>query len=317
MRRLFLRVAVTVAVLVIGLAAGSWWYFTRSSFIIEQVTPQLEAKLGGDVRIAHARYLGNGVLVFEELTLQAPFPSGEAAQILNIGRAEVTVDDERLWHGEVLIKNVTLDDMILRLSENGLAPGVFNYQALQPDWSLDDVEEPEALPSVRINSAVIELGLHVRGAYIVRGRRRVAGHMYPSPDGGGTYSFELGELDENGVSLGANGIRVNGQWNVQTLAHQVRIDGLALDERALEMCPQMARIWWERMDLQGRVAYATIERTSDGPFTVELHVDEMALTIPIVPNDFWVRYHRGQAEQGATQPRMRVSGGTIRLVASQ
>ena len=313
MRWLFLRVALAGAVLVMGLAAGSWWYFTRSSFIIEQVTPQLEAKLGGDVQIAHARYLGNGVLVFEDLTLQAPFPSGEAAQVLNIGRAEVTVDEGRLWRGEVLIKNVVLDDVILRLSENGLAPGVFNYQALRPDWSLDDVDGPEILPSIRINSAVIELGLHIRGAYVVRGRRRVAGHMYPSADGRGTYSFELGELDENGVSLGADGISINGLWNVQTQAHHARIDGLALDERALAMCPQMARIWWERMDLQGRVAYATVERTSDGPFTVELHVDEMALTIPIVPKDFWVRYHRGQAEEGATQPRMRISGGTIRL----
>ncbi len=313
MRRLLLRVALVGAALVLGLAAGTWWYFTRSSFIIEQVAPRLEAKLGGNVQIAHARYLGNGVLAFEELTLQAPFPSGAAAQILNIGRAEVTVDEGRLWHGEVLIKNVTLDDVILRLSENGLAPGVFNYQALQPDWSLDDVEGSEILPSIRINSAVIELGLHIRGAYIVRGRRRVAGHMYPSADGGGTYSFELGELDENGVSLGASGILINGQWNVQTLAHRARIDGLALDERALEMCPQMARIWWERMDLEGRVDFVTTERTSEGRFTVELHLEEMALTIPIVPEDFWVRYRPGHTEPSAAQPRMRVSGGRIRL----
>ena len=97
------------------------------------------------------------------------------------------------------------------------------------------------------------------------------------------------------------------------MAHEARIDGLALDERALAMCPQMARIWWERMDLQGRVGYATIERTSDGPFTVELNVDEMALTIPMVPEDFWVRYRQGDAEFSAAQPRMRVSGGKIRL----
>ena len=312
-RRLVLRVAAAAVMLMLGLAGGSWWYVTRSSFIIKQVTPQLEAKLGGDVQIGHARYLGDGILLFEDMTLRAPFPGGKAARVLQIGRTRVALDEGRLWHGEALIKDITLDDVILRLSENAKAPGVFNYHALRPDWSLEEIEKPELLPSVRINSAVIELGMHVRDAYIENGRRRVAGHMHPSPDGGGTYIFELGELDENDVSLGKDGVFIKGQWNVQTLALQARIDGLALDERALAMCPQMARIWWDRMDLQGRVAYATVERTSEGPLTVELHVDEVALTIPIGPEDFWACYREGRVEQVTAQPRMRVSGGTIKL----
>ncbi len=312
-RRLVLRVAAAAVALGLGLAGGSWWYVTRSWFIIKQVTPQLEAKLGGDVQIGHARYLGDGILLFEDMTLRAPFQSGEAARVLQIGRTRVALDEGRLWHGEALIKDITLDDVILRLSENAKAPGVFNYHALRPDWSLEEIERPELLPSVRINSAVIELGVHVRDAYMEKGRRRVAGHMHPSPDGGGTYTFELGELDENGVSLGEDGVFIKGQWNVQTLAVHARIDGLALDERALAMCPQMARIWWERMELQGRVAFATVERTSEGPFTVELHVDEVALTIPIGPEDFWAYYRQGRVEQMAAQPRMRVSGGTIKL----
>ncbi len=312
-RRLALRVAAAVAALGLALAGGSWWYVTRSWFIIKQVTPELEAKLGGDVQIGHARYLGNGILLFEDMTLRAPFPSGKAGRVLQIGRAQVALDEGRLWHGEALIKDITLDDVILRLSENAKALGVFNYHALRPDWSLEEIEKPELLPSVRINSAVIEMGIHVRDAYMEKGQRRVAGYMHPSPDGGGTYTFELGELGENGVSLGEDGVFIKGQWNVQTLAHQARIDGLALDERALAMCPQMARIWWERMDLQGRVAFATVERTSEGPFTVELHVDEVALTIPIGPEDFWACYREGRVEQVPVQPRMRVSGGTIKL----
>ncbi len=54
-RRLVLRVAAAAVALGLGLAGGSWWYVTRSSFIIKQVTPQLEAKLGGDVQIGDAR----------------------------------------------------------------------------------------------------------------------------------------------------------------------------------------------------------------------------------------------------------------------
>ena len=312
-RRLLLRVAAAAVALGLALAGGSWWYVTRSWFIIKQVTPQLEAKLGGDVQIGHARYLGDGVLLFEDMTLRAPFPGGKAARVLQIGRAQVALDEGRLWRGEALIKDITLDDVILRLSENAKAPGVFNYHALRPDWSLEEIEKPEMLPSVRINSAVIELGMHVRDAYTEQGRRRVAGYMHPSPDGGGTYTFELGELDENGVSLGEDGVFIKGQWNVQTLAVHARVDGLALDERALAMCPQMARIWWERMDLQGRVAYATVERmyAAEGPNS--LRWAGGALTTPVGAEAFWACYRDGRVEQVTAQPRMRVSGGTIKL----
>lgn len=312
--RTVLWVLAGICLVLAVLAAGTWKYLTGSSYIISKMIPQLEAKLGGDVSIKKAAYLGEGKIELRNFTLTAPDQSGEAAEILSIGRTVITVDEALLSNGEILVKNVELDNVIFRISENALSPGLFNYHTLKPDWSLDDdTEIALVLPRVKINSAVVELGMHVRDAYTLVGKRSVAGLMIPILDEEGTYSFELHELDESNKHLGSEGIIIKGQWNVQTLSHSARIDGLVLDERAFAMCPQMARVWCEKMGLEGRVKYATIKREEDGVMTVELNVEDVGMTLPLGPTDFWARIRNGKIEKVVTEPRMRVKSGQIKL----
>lgn len=308
------RVLVGIILALALLAAGTWKYLTGSSYIINKVTPQLEAKLGGDVSINKAVFLGEGKIELRDFTLRAPNQTGEAAEVLSIGRATISFDESLRNKGEVLITDVVLDNVVFRISENAVTPGVFNYQSLKPDWTREDETEiARALPRVRINTAVVELGMHVRDAYTQVGMRRVAGLMIPILDEEGTYSFDLHELDETNKSLGSKGIVIKGKWNVQTLSHSARIDGLVIDERAFAMCPLAARVWCEKMGLEGRVEYATIKREDDGVMTVVLNIEDVGMMLPLGPTDFWARLRNGKIEKIVTNPRMRVKSGQIKL----
>ena len=133
--------------------------------------------------------------------------------------------------------------------------------------------------------------LRLVGGYKAAGQRRVAGEMYPAGDGT-WYDFRLQELDDNDVSLGDTGIVIEGTWNVESMEQTARITGLELDDRMLAMCPQMAQLWWDRMQPRGRVSVAQIMWRQGEPPSVELQVERMSLTIPLGAREFSASFHR-------------------------
>ncbi len=302
--------ALLIGVVLVGIGL---FVVTRSSFIISRATPELERRLGGDVQIGHASYLGDGMILLEELTLQARGLEGPAARVLAIERAVVQFEPTKFLRGQLELQHVNLDNVVVRLSEESDDSGEFNFALLDPDWSFDADDDPFLPPTVRINSASIEQGMHTGADYELVGERRVAGEMHPSAAEEGWYTFELGEIDERGIGLGESGILVKGQWNVETFEHEARINGLALDRGAWAMCPRQVRDWWENMDLQGDVGKVVIEWKPGGSFVVELTAEAVGLTMPIVAEDFWARYQQGRAEAVENPPRMMVRDGTIRF----
>ncbi len=311
-KRTVLRTVTMAALLIPMLAGVALWIVTRSWFLILLTAPGLEQKLGGRVEIANASYRGDGRLIYKDIIVRSRAHLGTAAKALRIGHAEIVIEPSSILKG-LDIKEVELDSVLVRFSEDKRQPGQFNFGSLTPKWSAQPSEKPILPPTIRIRSAVIELGMHVGKEYQKVGHRRVSGEMSPSDEGGGWYTFQLQELDDDGASLGDDGIFVDGRWNVETLEHTARIDGLSLDERMYGMCPQMARLWWQRMDPQGPVGSAVVQWKKGEPFTAELNVDQMALTIPIATAEFSASYQQGQVESVASLPRMFVDSGTIRL----
>ena len=288
------------------------WIVTRSWFLILITTPGLEQKIGGEVRIGHASYHGNGRLVYEDVIVYCPGLEGPESQALRIARADVVIDLSML-PGRLTIKRVELDGVLLRVSEDRREPGQFNFATFNPRWESTGSVVP---PTVRIKSAVIEIGTHGDGGYRPAGHRRVAGEMYPVGDGA-WYDFLLQELDDNGVSLGDAGIEIEGTWNVESMEQTARITGLVLDDRMHAMCPQMAQLWWDRMQPEGRVSVAQIMWKKGEPPSVELTVDRMSLTIPLGAREFSASYQQGEVQSVASLPRMHVHEGTIRMVGGQ
>ena len=294
------------------LAGIALWVVTRSWFLILVTAPGLERQLGGDVRIGKAAYHGNGRLVFEDVIVSCPGVNGPAGQVARIGRAEIVIDPTTLLSG-VVVREVQLDDLLLRISEDRRSPGQFNFSSFRPRWERKQETLP---PTVRINSAIIEFGTHENGQYSLRGTRHVTGEMYPAADGA-WYDFQLQELDDNNISLGHAGLSIKGTWNAHSMEHTARIEGLVLDDRMYEMCPQMARLWWDRMDPDGRVRLAEIKWSKGEPVSAELTVDRMSLTIPLGAREFSASYQFGEVQSVAGLPRMHVTAGKIRLVGDQ
>ena len=145
------------------------------------------------------------------------------------------------------------------------------------------------------------------------GRRVVSGDMYASSGQDGWYNFELVEVDEGGRGIGFGGIFIKGNWNPASNEHHCRIDGIELDERVYWMCPQAARVWWNRMELQGKVDAVVLNWHPQRPFSVEFAVSNVGLTLPIEAENIWARYHEGEVQPTASRPRMRVNTGVIRV----
>ncbi|MHC4946755.1 MAG: hypothetical protein ACYTG1_00625 [Planctomycetota bacterium] len=312
--RRWLRRLAVFAVCSILLASFGLWLGTRSFVLTWVAKGRIEARLGGTAEIAAAGFVGNGRFVFRDIVVRTNAIDGEAGELARIGRAEITFGVP--WRPWTLppMRSVEMHGVRLRLSEDSRAHGRFNYMTLAPD---PDAKMPP-LPRLRIHDGQIEYGTHDGSSYRSIGSRHVSGDLYPaSDDETEWYEYTLGEIDEAGLPLGAEGVYLMGRWNVVTQEHRGHIDGIEFDERTLGMCPQTARFWCERMELAGRVAGVELAWGPDTPFTFEFDVDNVLLRMPVETGELWVRYRDGTIEADSDRPRMRVRSGRIRLVGDR
>ncbi|MHC5023385.1 MAG: hypothetical protein ACYTGG_05675, partial [Planctomycetota bacterium] len=313
--RLIVRVLLWTAAVLALVVGGGFWTATRSWFIIAQAAPVLEERLGGDVHIGHARYLGRGFFEFSDLSLRVRDLSGDAAEVARIGLARVEVDPDRLLRGEVQVVRVGLENLLLRISEDSNDSGTFNFMGLNPTW--DPEAEATSLPGrISIHNAILQMGVHVRGGYAERSRRRVTGAMQTLGGDDQWFQFLMHEIDNRTFERIEGGLTIGGRWNATTYEYEAQVNDVVLDQRSSEMCPQNVRLWWEKMQPEGRVASAKLRWNPERGMSLELELDVFALTFPIEAEDLWVRYRDGGIEPEEGLPRMRVRSGRIVLDGS-
>ncbi len=315
-RRLFRAFVIGLAV-VLSLGAIASWVCTRSWFLEAQIERTLERLLGGDVEIGEVRYEGAGVVMLDEVSVRSREHQGPAAEVLLIEQAKVVIDVDRLMDFDVQVLGVELDGVRLRLSEDQHKAGDFNFMALKPNWQRPyDIEHPLP-PYVSITNATIEVGLHDGDRYHVVGTRSVRGEMAPMSEMDRALGFSLTETDPKTGDFLDSGLRIHGRWNVITNEYQSQIEGLELNADTYAMCPAMARFWWDRMQLEGRVSHVNIGWNTARSLLVEFDVEDVGLTLPIETESFWTRYHEGRIDPSADRPRMWVTSGRISLERDQ
>ncbi|MDY7107282.1 MAG: hypothetical protein SYC29_01470, partial [Planctomycetota bacterium] len=305
-----LLIAIATFCLVAGFAL---WILTRSWFIIGRVAPVLEDRLGGDVSIGHAAYEGNGRFVFRDVSLRVPGRGGPSGEVCSIRRAQVITDMTALLAGDIRLEDVQISEPVIRISENVREAGVFNFMALRP--RRNGTDELLYAPRVRIEKAIVEVGTHKGDDYTLHGRRALSGSMLPIDRGEGWYSVALVEVDRRGEVMEETegGILVKGEWNARTNAHAFHINGLSLDDRAYGMGSQLTRLWWDRLNLAGRVSGVEVRWSPDEDFRVDFLVEDVGLTLPIETANLWARYEDGRIEPSSNRPRMHVRSGKISL----
>ncbi len=313
----WLKVTLIFVVALALLLGIGLWLCTRSWFIVWILEPHLSARLGGDVQIEQASYVGDGEFIIQNLLLRSSGEEGPANLIASIAETRIKIDMRLLRRFHFRMLEVNLDQVLLRVSEDAQNPGIFNFMSLTPYWPADDKRYPAIPPRVQIRHALLEMGIHNEGHYETQGMRQVAGELYPIPDQHGWFNVELGETDVHGVGLGEEGFHLTGRWNVLTHEFNARVDRISLDEQAYEMCPDVIRSWWDRMDFEGQVAEISIERHEDQHFTLDFNIENVALNLPIETGVLWGRYRAGYIESEDVLPRMFVTRGVIRLRGDQ
>jgi hypothetical protein len=254
--------------------------------------------------IGQAEYQGGGRIVFADMSLRARSVAGKAAQVAYIGRAEISIDPSKLLTGNLHVSDVKIDDAVLRLSENLQPGGRPNFRALEPVASRGGKGHPTP-PRVRIRNATLEFGEHDGPEYKKLGQRIVSGEMYPSANA--WYMFELREVGD--VAPNAEGIFIKGEWNAATNEHHSRIEGLDLDDRIYNMCPQAVRQQWDLMHLEGKVGGMTVDWTPGQPFSIEFGVKNVALGRVTKP----ARFNPPRADRGCMSTAVRSSSVPSRL----
>jgi len=314
-RRLLRRLVVVVGVLGVLCVVGAvtLWIVTGSWFITSRVEPVLGELLGGEVEIGHGAYRGDGWFEFRDVVLRVPGIAGPGGEVCRFGRARVQARIESILTGEAEIEDVKLSGVIVRLSEDFHEAGSFNFMLLKPQWSTSAEGGPALPPTIRIDRASVEMGVHDGSDYEMKGLRALSGSMSPVEGEEGWYDFTLAEVDERGEVLGEAGIVVKGRWNVGTNEHRFRIKKVELDDRAYAMCPQVAALWWERMKLAGRVSELQVRWTPGERYRIDGDVEDIGLTLPIETTNLWARYRDGEIETVRSRPRMHVNSGAIRI----
>lgn len=300
------------------LTAGfAFWLVTRSWFIVGRVEPALGELMGGQVTIGSASYAGGGRFLFRDVALDSELLTGPEAGIARIGTASVEVQLGNLILGRLRLEDVELRDVDLCISEDAENYGQFNFMTLDPQWPHDPDSTIQLPPRITMRNVLMEFGMHGSKGFELLGQRRMSGQMSPSPEGGAWFEVELGEIDDPNAGLAEGGLLLTARWNAATNEFESHLKGLNLDDQTRCMCPEIGRMWWDRMALEGRVSDLAAQYLADQPLSVVFEVEDVALTMPVDTSEVWTRYRGGIIEQGSGRPRMRVNRGTIRLGITQ
>jgi hypothetical protein len=341
-RRRVKHVILAGLALVLLLAIALAVVVSRPAFVIALIEPELERRLGGHVQVAEASWAGLGRVDLRNVTLRVHddhlLPE-RAGEIVAIGRMVVDIDVRPLLTGRLSVRSLLFEDVVLRVAEDSRKAGLFSLHGLNPSVVEDDRRAAQP-PRVEVRNLVIEAAVYDHHSYTVLGRRHVSGTLAPTRGRQGEFDFDLREIADDGETF-EDGLHIVGQWAaperdesdtgatpppLAAWSFSCRIDGLTLDDRTYAMCPQYVRLWWEHMDLRGRVTAASLEWTARDEFVAELAIEQVALTLPQQIDPYIVRYrdgriieeHTGDAssDEERPRPRMELHSGAIRWTPS-
>ena len=299
------------AIIAIGLILIALWLIVTSGwFLAWIIRPELERRLGGSVTISGANFDTDGTFQFNELILSVPDIDGPPGEILRLKHGRVVLDSSLLWRGEVEVLEAEIEQALIRISEDVQKIGDVNIGHLQPKWDGID-EPPTSLPSlVTIKDATVQVGRHQGDVFEVVGQRHFKGQMARSVSDQSQYDFELMEIDAPNAG---QSLAFDGNWNLITNQFTSALHGFRLDEQVREMCPPVARAWWDQVNPHGAVELLEFTSSPEKGFGLKVTVDDLALTLPINPDGVWARFAGGKLYPTASRPRMQVSRGTIEL----
>jgi len=287
---------------------------TRSSVLVWLITPHVADHVDHDVEIGGAGIEGFHAIVLYDVVVRSNKHPGEPGEILSVSRARINTDLFGLLLGDSGDLEVTLVDPLFRVSEDRHDPGQFTFMTARESPTPTESDRHIVL---NVKRGRIEVGLHDGQSFDLRGTLPVSGSLYNSVQEPDWFNFQLIETDPTGRPQTDEGLVVKGRMNLKTFETEGRIDGLEFAPRFKSVCPQIARLWWDRLDLDGKVRDVGVRLDATGSLWARIDVRDVGLTIPVMTEGIWSRYSDGRVYESRGLPRMRVASGAIELSEGQ
>ncbi|GEM_PF-4915698 len=276
------RLAMLVIVLCV-LVVLAWQALTSSWFLAPRIESILSSMIGGKVTIATADLSLNGRLHLTDVRILVPSVKGPAGELLQVPDVTMSLDRDELMAGRLNVKRLTIDDALLRLSEN-LDTGRFNIGGLIVAPSAGPT--PSMLwPRVELRSAIVQVGEHRGTTFQPSGELRVNGSLQPDPSPADPkshewYTFDLQEIVPAGAT-GPDGMHIAGRFNLATAEGSSILSGVTFEPQRAKLLPRVARQWWNAIDPSGSLAPIGFQIGADGRYEIEIAMDGIDWSLPV------------------------------------
>ncbi len=268
------------------------------------VEPIVSKQIGMDMSAGSIRLLPTGKVVVRQAEFIAPGVDGEAARVLMVKRAVISMDWWATLMGSPTLSTMVLDGPEIRLSQSN-ETGKLNFaDVVLATGSGGD----SSMPAVRIVGGIVEIGEHDASGYSVLKRLRVSGET-TRPDEDGVSSFHFAALPATPSASDPNIVGAGTLVLTGTISDedgvQARLEGFRLEDWPASIVPSRSRAIYERLALAGELASTKFSLASDGDLAVVMTLDGVELNLPFDEN-------YSMTGDGALL-RMRDTRGTIRF----
>lgn len=281
--RRWLKRLVIVLLSLGALAVIAWQALTSSWFLAPRIESMLSSLIGGNVTIRTAELDLHGHLHLTDVRLLVPSIKGPAGELVHVPDVSMNLDRDELLAGRFTVQGLTIDDALLRLSED-LDSGRFNVGGLTIP-APTGASPSMVWPRVELRSGVVQIGEHRDGRFYPSGELRVNGSLKPekSPRGSALpewYSFDLEEIPVQGLSS-PSAMQIAGRFNIATTEGSCILSGVTFEPERAQLLPRVARQWWNAIDPSGSLEPIAFQLDSDGRYEVEIAMDGIDWSLPV------------------------------------
>ncbi len=308
-----------VALLLIAILAGGVWYLTRPATLARMILPALSRSLGGAVSAKNIELKGFEQIVLEDIHVHVRGWQGPAAEIAWANRITVRFSLAALFTGKLDVRSVDVGTLNLRVAERLDQPGEFSVLALEPEVAAPTSPSSDAFATqITVDELIIENGVTLSANYRKVGDLRFRGALAPIPGTLDTVAFRLtGRPDADGkLSVGF----IDGRFDARTRAISLEVDEINVEHGELAIGPVAVRAWVQQLAIEGKIAHATLEYAPGTEPTATLDVEGVGMDIPVALmgsgslREQWSGYADGKEVPVRATPRMKVDGGSLRLI---
>ncbi|MBC8105666.1 MAG: hypothetical protein H7Z14_03680 [Anaerolineae bacterium] len=281
------RAIMGLALLVLCLIIGAYWYATDSNRVRGKAQDYLSRLIGGHVTIGEATLSIFQGLQLKDVCVYSDESANEDSLLFKARSFVLRVNGPALLEGRLEADQIVAIDPYVRLTED-LNTGGWNHERLRRPKSVPRTpgDRPLQLPQVVLRNAIVEYGQVQAGQRRTRGTMAIEGQLTPSLEAD-VYLFKL---QSRGASQGI-GPSVDGKVEMSTGAVSASLMNFRLGADLEAMLPMQVRQWWKDHDIAGRVdvpdlTYQPASADGSRPQTFRAPIDFRSVNLTVKPQEW-------------------------------